>query len=67
MSHPEITKLTRIANYLKVTPGKIDINKENVSNYLRYNLKSTSICFTCFDCNLQFHVFYYQFRYHAVH
>lgn len=33
MTREDVANLTRIAIYLKVTPGKIDINKENVRKH----------------------------------
>lgn len=37
MERNDVANLTRIANYLKVQPGKIEINKEKVN--LPHNLK----------------------------
>lgn len=41
MERNDIANLTRIANYLKVQPGKIEINKEKVSksSAFEHNLK----------------------------
>lgn len=34
MERNEVANLTRIANYLKVQPGKIEINNEKVQNFV---------------------------------
>lgn len=34
MARDDIPNLSRIANYLKISPGKIAINEENVRNFV---------------------------------